>query len=276
MSASWDYGDVDLSVLDRAPGQSWKELAAKRIYFGHHSVGCNIIEGMTEILARRPQIKFPIVEAGAPGEIGSPGLTHSGVGMNRDPDSKIRGFEELLSSGGGSVGERLDIAFFKFCYVDIGAETDVKGLFERYTQSVERLSRRFPNIAFAHVTAPLTAPLSGLKWTIKRFLGEPAWGYRQNGNRERFNDLLRRQYGASGMVFDLARFESTRPDGSIESYRWRGQANPSLARCYTSDEGHLAAFGRQIVAREMLAWFASADVLRAGSPSRTVSERSAR
>lgn len=244
---------LDLSALDKVPAAAWNGLARTRIYFGHHSVGCNLIEGMTEVMAQRPGIQIPIREATDPGLIGSPGLTHGGVGTNRDPDSKIRGFEDLLSGGAGA---RLDIVFFKFCYVDIGAETDVNGLFGRYTQSLERLGRRFPNITFAHVTAPLTVPLSGLKWTIKRLLGEPAWGYRQNGMRERFNDLLRSNFGSTGRVFDLARFESTRPDGSVESYRWRGQANPSLARCYTADEGHLAEFGRRVIAREMLVWLA--------------------
>lgn len=254
MPAAGDISSIDLSKLDRVPNRDWSALARKRLYFGHHSVGCNIIEGITELQTLRPNITLPIQESADASTLGAPGLTHSGVGTNRDPDSKIRGFEDLLSTG---AGQRLDIAFFKFCYVDIGADTDVNGLFDRYTQSLDRLRRRFPNITFAHVTAPLTVPLSGLKWTIKRILGEPAWGYRQNGNREKYNDLLRSRFGPSGLVFDLARLESTRPDGVVESYRWRGQANPSLARCYTADEGHLAEFGRRIVAREMLVWLAT-------------------
>ncbi len=245
---------ISLSKLDRVPDQAWTALARKRLYFGHHSVGGNILEGITELQTLRTKITLPIQEVADPAAIGAPGLSHSGVGTNRDPDSKIRGFEELLATG---AGQRLDIAFFKFCYVDIGADTDVNALFDRYTQSLDRLGRRFPNITFAHITAPLTVPLSGLKWTIKRMLGEPAWGYRQNGTRERFNDLLRNRFGSSGLVFDLARFESTRPDGVVESYRWRGRANPSLARCYTADEGHLAEFGRRIIAREMLVWLAT-------------------
>jgi hypothetical protein len=264
---------VDLACLDRVPVRSWGELAGKRLYFGHHSVGCNIIEGMSEVIAARQQIELPIFEANEATEIGDCGFGHSGVGVNRDPDSKIRAFEELLNAG---AGDRLDIAFFKFCYVDIGAETDVRGLFDRYVGAMERLGRRFPHVTFAHVTTPLTVPLSGLKWTIKRVLGEPAWGYRQNGMRERYNDLLRGGFGASGLVFDLARMESTRPDGSVESYRWKGKAHPSLARCYTADEGHLAELGRRIAGRNMLVWLATVVGPKAGSMARAGVERVAR
>jgi hypothetical protein len=271
-SMAAELPNVDLSPLDRVPGGAWASLAGKRIYFGHHSVGCNIIEGMTEIIAVRPQIELAIFEAKSPDEIGDQGFAHSGVGANKDPDSKIRGFEEVLSA----AGDRLDIAFFKFCFVDIGAEADVDGLFARYAGAFEQLQRRFPNVTFAHVTTPLTVPLSGLKWTIKRFLGEPAWGYRQNGMREKYNDLLRTRFGTSGLVFDLARLESTRPDGTVESYRWKGKPHPSLARCYTADEGHLAEFGRRIAGRDMLVWLATVVGPKAGSTTRAGVERVAR
>src|SRR4051812_22186428 len=90
MSAADNNAKLDLSALDRVPDRAWSDLASKRLYFGHHSVGCNLIDGLTDIMALRPQVKFPILEATNPTAIGAPGLTHSGVGANRDPDCKIR------------------------------------------------------------------------------------------------------------------------------------------------------------------------------------------
>ena len=44
------------------PAEKWKKLAKKKIYFGHQSVGFNIMDGVQDVLKENPQIELKIVE----------------------------------------------------------------------------------------------------------------------------------------------------------------------------------------------------------------------
>ena len=54
---------------------------------------------------------------------------HSPIGQNMHPETKITDFVKIIQSG---IGGRSDAVFLKFCYVDIGADTDPASLFEKY------------------------------------------------------------------------------------------------------------------------------------------------
>ena len=69
---------------------------------------------------------------------------------------------------------------------------------------------------------------------------------RENVNRERLNDLLRREY--AGRLVDLAATESTRPDGSRVTGEHDGSNYHALFEGYASDEGHLNATGTRLAA----------------------------
>ena len=56
-------------------------------------------------------------------------FAHSPIGTNMDPGSKIARFREIMDSG---VGQAADIAFFKFCFIDVDHDTDIDALFESY------------------------------------------------------------------------------------------------------------------------------------------------
>ena len=51
-----------LPSIKDVPNSAWKKLSQKKIYFGHQSVGYNIIDGIKDIMKEYPQINLNIVE----------------------------------------------------------------------------------------------------------------------------------------------------------------------------------------------------------------------
>jgi hypothetical protein len=60
------------------------------------------------------------------------------------------------------------------------------------------------------------------------------------------------EYGGKDPVFDLARAESTFPDGSRSSVLLNSRSIPTLVPGFTYDSGHLNETGRQAAAVELL------------------------
>ena len=135
------YTNGQLQTIGQIPKQRWDKLAQKKIFFGHQSVGFNIIDGIKDLMKENIQIKLNIVETTALSDSNNKLFAHSTIGKNHDPKSKIKDFEKLMEKGGGDV---VNIAFFKFCFVDIGAETNVASLFTMYTNSLGQLKKKYP------------------------------------------------------------------------------------------------------------------------------------
>jgi hypothetical protein len=245
--------DETSGLLSTVGAASWEELSRKVIFFGHQSVGSNIIEGIEEIEREHEQIHLNIVEGTGLGGVEGSVFLHAKIGRNTEPQSKINVFFELLQNG---LGASTDIAFFKFCYLDISASTDVKSLFSDYEQHLACLKEEMPGVKFLHVTVPLTTVQSGPKAWIKRIFSKPLGGYEDNAKRNEFNDLLRAAYQGKEPVFDLASVESTRPDGSVASFEQGGKTYRRLASEYTNDGAHLNERGRRIAAAELLVFLA--------------------
>ncbi|MBM4332165.1 MAG: hypothetical protein FJ117_13250 [Deltaproteobacteria bacterium] len=232
---------------------SWKKLAGKRIFFGHQSVGANIIAGLGDLAGEYGYIHLRIVEGTAPEVFNNPAFLHAKIGSNTKPQSKIDAFSALVLGG---LGEKTDIAFFKLCYLDITADTDVQKLFRNYREHLSRLKAARPDVMFLNITVPLTTVQTGIKAWIKKLLGKPLGGHKDNIKRGEFNDLLRSTYRGKEPIFDLAKIESTRPDGSRASYAKDGKQYDCLAPEYTDDGGHLNAQGRRIAAEQLLIFLA--------------------
>ena len=218
-------------------------VASKRIFFGHQSVGKNIIEGL-ETLYKGQGLK--VVEGRAAKALESPAFLHSALGVNGDPSGKIVDFVSIIEGG---VGGKADVAIMKFCYVDITARTDVEALFAQYRSALARLSSEYPNTAFPMVSVPLTTVERGPKAFAKQILGKPIRGADDNLARERFNELARESAGGEDL-FDLASIEATGPDGSASSAR-------ALRNEYSSDGGHLNEPGSRLVAERLVAFLAA-------------------
>ena len=239
-----------MKIIDSITEEEWGRLSKQNVYFGHQSVGFNIMDGVTDIMADNDNIKLTIKEASSLSEFEEPFFAHSRNGENRDWQSKIDGFHDKISSG---LGKKADIAFFKLCYVDINGETDVQKLFESYRQTMKQLEKEFPDTVFLHTTAPLRTTETSWKTWIKKLIGkEHIWEYADNIKRNEFNDLIRQEYEASGKLFDIARIESTYTDGTRETFERKDNTYSSLVPSYTYDGGHLNELGRQMVAAHLL------------------------
>ena len=247
------------------PDSAWKKLSEKRIYFGHQSVGFNIIDGIKDVMKENPQIKLNIVETSDPSEFNTPLFAHSRVGKNRDPKSKLDAFKKFIEEG---LGDNINSAFFKFCYVDMGAKIDVKKVFADYNSTMSSLRDKYPNTNFIHFTSPLctTKVTFNLKIWLKNYIQwgwkykpfkmimhiKNCWNYEDDIKRNKFNKLLRKEYDGKEPVFDLAKIESTFLDGKRSSFTKDGKSYYSLVPDYTHDGGHLNEMGRKVVAEQLL------------------------
>jgi hypothetical protein len=243
--------------LDTVSGAAWEKLAGKRIFFGHQSVGMNILDGVDVLLKEHPALRLNIVKYADPSMFDSPVFAHAEVGRNGDPKSKCEAFEQVLETG---VGSRADIAFFKFCYMDFSNDAEVLQTFETYQAMIRRVEQKYPNLTLVHVTVPLTREETGLvasvkKW-IKKVLGQKSGGSYANVGREKLNDLFRKTYGKNDPLFDLAAIESTSPSGEPVTFRHEGKMYPSLYPGYTSDGGHLNENGKRVLAQRLLLFLA--------------------
>lgn len=206
-----------------------------KVFFGHQSVGGNVLAGIPAVYRQHSLPPPRTVETTA--IAGTGGLiAHARIGRNKDPESKIRHFDAILRGG---VGRAADVVFMKFCYVDITRSTDVSALFASYQATLAALERAYPDVTFLHATVPLRTDSSGADAA-------------DNVARTRFNALVRETYDSTGRVFDLARVESTAPNGRRVVGQTGGNRYESLYPGYSSDGGHLNSAGSTVAAEELL------------------------
>ena len=211
---------------------SLQSIAQARIFFAHRSVGANILEMGIPQVYRAAGVTPPTVTDGMPAESGSIG--DHWLDQTEDPLSKLRDFDAWMRAKG--VGSATDIALMKFGYVDILKSTDVGSLFDDYKATLEKLEKDFPQVRFIHVTVSMTR-----------------WDAENNAAIERFNQLLRNEYGQSGRLFDLALTLSTCRNGERERLETEtGRPYFQLCEEYTSDGGHLSDLGAKVAATAML------------------------
>ena len=206
-----------MTVIDETLKADLETLRGAQIFFGHQSVGVNILEGL-RTLAREAGIALEIGEAG--------------VGENGRPASK---FEDFARRAEAAPAGSLQLMLVKLCFADFTPSTDARPLVEAYERAVQRVRKAQPAVRIVHVTPPLFRPPAGLKTSIKRLLAE-------------FRGLLLAAFPGE-TFFDLAALESTRPDGTREQCEVGGQQIPMLWPGFASDEGHLNDTGRRVVAK---------------------------
>ena len=228
-------------------------LDGKVIYFGHQSVGSNILEGIQDLLTSTGQhLNIRSLK-----EFGSSdaSMYHSYIGRNYHPEEKILEFTRLMNEG---LGDKLDIAFMKFCFVD--AENlnneNIEQILHDYIVSMSDLEKKFPNVTFVYLTMPLTSKrtdfLGRIKNGIKTVLNKPIIGRDDNISRNHFNKLLRSEKGGTGRLFDIADLQATRDDNAKVSFRMAGKDYYAMDPRYTYDGGHLNEIGRGYIAYELL------------------------
>lgn len=233
-------------------------LASRRIFFGHQSVGRNILSGLRRILADHKEIRLRIIKEEDPHSVDGPALMEADIGQNGLPGTKEDAFARVLAGGFGS--EPGAVAMFKYCYLDMRPDSDPNELFHEYAELMDQLHVRYPRLSLIHITMPLQTAPHGLKEAVKNALGLPSMTQR-NRQRQQFNELLLDRYSRREPVFDLAGVESTRSDGSKAFSRYRGRHVYMLAREWTSDGGHLNEKGQDRVAAALVKFLATLEVV---------------
>jgi hypothetical protein len=245
--------NINLPSIKDIPNSSWEKLSQKKIYFGHQSVGFNIVDGIRDVMREHPEIKLNIIESFEDADLRVGTFEHSRVGKNTDPQSKVDEFARFLERG---IGNKADFAAVKFCYVDVRADTDVNGVFKGYMSRIAELKKKYPDTTIIHFTVPLTVSRTSWKTVIKKILGRKTWEYDDNIKRNEYNQLLLKTYGDKEPVFYLARVESTYPGGRRCTFIKHSKTYYSLVPEYTTDGGHLNEKGRKIVAEQLLIFLA--------------------
>jgi hypothetical protein len=243
----WDPAPSYESVVDEgafaADRGDLEAVAERRIFFGHMSVGKNIIAGLNEVYAAHgvtPPTQLEISPGDGPTMPSDGVLVHALIGENRHPVGKLVNFDATLRGG---LADQVDTAALKFCYIDIRWNSDVDTLFARYQETLSRLEADYPQVQFVHMTVPLTTGPYGIRDHLKILAGR-----NDNAARERYNDLMRQAYG-SERLFDLAALEATEPDGRMRE--------KVLFGGYSSDGAHLNEAGSARVAAEFVEFLAN-------------------
>ena len=145
--------DTHLEVKDVVDETLKKDLATlrgARVFFGHHSVGANILEGMAQ-LSKQTGIDVRIDEAR--------------VGENTKPLGK---FEDFAKRAEANPSDGTQVMAMKLCYVDFRPDTDVGELVRAYSAAVERVKKARPGVRIVHVTPPLCTHPTDLKSKLQR------------------------------------------------------------------------------------------------------------
>jgi len=228
--------------------QAMNIIKGSRILFAHKSVGNNILSGL-KMLSDETGIELNVKKIDNK-PIGNKSIfAHSMGGKNAYPKTKIDSFTTKLKA----LNDELvpEVAFLKLCYVDIKPDTDVNELFGYYKEKIESLKKEKSDTIFVHFTVPLMSKSNSIKSKIKGLLGIQIWEDASNIKRNEFNKLIINSFDRDS-IFDIARIESTRIDGSREQFTVNGKAYYSMSPEYTSDGGHLNKLGQQVVATEMV------------------------
>jgi hypothetical protein len=236
-------GETEMSEQFKA---DMATLSTARIFFGHQSVGENIITGLRELAQQSQTPQLPIIDLDAYRSEGQSGcLVHTPIGENQKPKTKCLDFERIIDQ---ELAGKIDFALLKFCYIDINRDSNVAELFEDYRNTMDGLTQRHPDITFIHTTVPLRHSPGGPGVWLRELLGRPNNSKLDNRKRNQFNRLLLETY-SNAPVVDIARSQSTYPNGRRESFNMDGEKYYALIGEYTSDGGHLNEFGRHQVAQ---------------------------
>jgi len=228
MSAAAAFLMTGCVHTDRQTGgrvlEDLKVLQKKRIFFGHQSVGANILEGLREIEKQHGIILQ---------------IDDSLIGVNGDPGSKCEDFIRQMEIRAADT----DIALMKFCYIDFDRTTDLRKLLNLYITTLETLQAEYPGVLFIPATAPLTTRPAAWRRVVKTILGRSGAASEISEKRNLFNELVKRHY-ASRVVFDIAGVESGNGTSLLEEY---------------SDDGsHLNHHGREVSAENLIHTLATA------------------
>ncbi len=258
VQAGYIINHLNVSQADSIPQTYSDRIRTMDIFFGHRSVGFNILSGIDSLKSANParfsinRISFSAYDPDYSWFNGANGIADIEIGANGDYQSKINRFSELLNNGFGSALNKLNsngipgVAMMKFCYVDI--TSNPSAIWNSYLSTLTNLQTAYPITQFVFWTIPLST-ISG------------------NEDRNILNQSIRTHTNGKNVVFDLADIETYAPNGNRCCATDRlgingtcaANATPVLCQQYFdasdpyNDDGHLvSALGQERVAR---AWW---------------------
>lgn len=86
-----------INPLISTPPALWDNLAKKKIYFAHQSVGYNIIDGVKEIIKKNPHIHLNIIETTKKTDLKGGFFAHSKIGQNKLLSQRVTNFLNYLT-----------------------------------------------------------------------------------------------------------------------------------------------------------------------------------
>ncbi len=206
---NWNPANLDQPSLDA--------VRTKKLYFGHASIGSQIIEGLKN-MSNNNSPKYGMSFYEDPAVLNGPALVYPYIGPNGNPFDKIKRFDDRMhqtDSNGNRWGDILDIAYFKFCYVDVRENADVDSTYNSYIREINSLKAEFPSCVFVY----FTVPLDGRVVLESSRLG--------NRNRAMVNDKIRAYVKANGgYLFDIADLEAHDENGVLQTFELDGQTYP--------------------------------------------------
>jgi hypothetical protein len=226
----------------------WSGIGARTVYFAHQSVGADIVAGV-ESLKRDHSLPLRIVRATDPSTISDPAFVHFFVGQKRDYASKNAALLRLLEA---PTRAHQPVVVFKYCHGDIKSPDDGNAMFEAYHDTVDTIQFEHPDVTVVHSTIPLALVAeNAVKSGARLFLG--LHSERELAvARHRYNELLRTEFGGTEPIFDIAKLQATRQDGTIERFAFGGAFIETLAADNTSDGCSLSACAQTVAAAELL------------------------
>ena len=227
-------------------------LVNYQIWFGHQSVGNNIMHGTNGDNTNTAGLAYYInlypaagitnvYEPSSISQIPAGTFGDGHIGSNQAPSGKITAFQNgVITTFGGN----LDYAFMKFCWYDFGwngsevtTEAQADSLFTSYQNMVSSITSGCSTILL-HCTVPLT------------YRALDAY----NSLREYYNDKVRTAYSLTGRLFDIADWQSRDVDGNQVLYNNVRELNSIWN---AGDGGHMNADGCNMMAKKLLNLFES-------------------
>ena len=241
-------------MSDHGLHEAFSVLKSKRVFFGHQSVGSNILRGIESLASDDSTLALTLVHLEDSTRLPISFFAERQIGENSKPNTKCADFQKILEV---QLKGKVDVAIMKFCYVDITADTDVEGMFQTYCSTIDTLRAHLPSVTFVHATVPLTFGPARWKQIISRILGKTISSEVSNVKRNRYNSMVRARF-AGDPIFDLESVESTYPDGSRESFSVGGKEYYSLVPAFSGDGTHLNLEGSRRAGRTLVEALAGA------------------
>jgi len=206
--------------------------AALDVYFEHASVGQNIVGGIDALAIAQPRYTSGRTSSPSPAWYDS----NNGLGDNDrgnpGASAKISGFTNSMDASSGLLPSKLDVATYKFCWIDLDGNdddpTDGTALFNAAKAAMEILQADYPGVVFVWWTMPI----------------ERDSAYTE---RQEYNDAVRAYCSSNDQwLLDIADLESHNDSGVAQL---DGSNRELLYDEYTDDGGHLNAAGSQKLAK---------------------------